>query len=1492
MRVFHDAFGEECKRILDVASSEKPKPASTTVAATSSSSLTKSGTTTHDDTSKSDFHSELDFGGSDSVDAHFRSRDKDFERYSSSHSRDRYDDDREKDKHRHERDRDRDRDRDRGDRDRDRDHRHDKKDRKYEKEKRHHSSSSSSYHHKSDKDKDRRDRDHRSHHRDKKERDRDSSKYRDSYKKVSDREYTSSSVPEQLAYSKPSVETNFGSSGYTNIPTSIKAPPSSTYEQSYAYSALPGTYPAPSHGSYHYVPSASIPSGHQPTWHHMPWHSGSSVPSTIIPPPPADSWQSSRVAPLPPLPNINIDAEENWDDEVDDPPPPPLPPTTPPRSASTKKRREKEKEKKIDDEDQATIDLDTRIAMMFKEKSFGAAPPFLQMDDSDTDAEHNKTDDNDDHPIDTKSKSSPANRTPPSPNKATIKSCENKSKSSKPIRKEQIVDAGASDISSSDDEILHRKGAYSPTDDRKANRGEDDKMSLSSLSSNDDKDDKPPLPSTQPPLPPTPPKSQMFPPPPSYLYPPGTQPYYYPASTPAVGPPGYTSNLYQPQYMPQHPYMQPYVPGFTHLFTPNSYMSPTTQALSTHQKKTVPQRDPYEVTINSAIDRVTAELKQILKKDFNKKMIENTAYKKFETWWDDKEKTKGAPNSSIVAVEKINGPTPKRIPDTKKAPDINQLLNNNLENFDNYSGISLGLRAQIPKLPSFRRIRKQPSPVPLDEDSCKGLSDQEEMVQGSESETEPEQQPQRTKVSFSDSVDLSKIPRKRKGSTSTITSSSEDDSSSDDSDSDSDSSSLSEVGGDDTPKLTHKVKSPRPVETVAATKERRIYSDTESDADDIVTPRPPSPTIKSTIKSKGDIYSDTSSEDETGTHEKKNDAPANLVKNIQDSVKKPTISISDDYSSQSPKPPRTPGRESPAPRKSVYDYDRIYSDSEEEREYQEKRRRNTQYMEEIEREFKEEQLKELQSNKKKEIEKEEALMEIDEEPLPEKAPSPGDPLTPCITKPPPTPGAKIPQIMDPISNYVKKLDENKQIASTSSAATTTISVTAANNLSADKVPELNGITPYKNVPDTYPPTPDILYEDANRSVKLSPSASSDGGSSQESQASQASQIAMMDHCYSLPPSASPSISSLTSPPAQQPPAPFKKSEQQRVLTPLAEKQSTDLLAHDHGYTSNATSATVIPPLQQQQQQKQGPGRPKKDSKRYIQKQVAIAAALAQEEAIKEAARKKAAAPFVPEERYTERDMREEMILLYEFLTKGIDKEDIEYLKQSYEYLLQDDANSYWLNATHWMDHCVTDRALLPPPTKKRKREDENLKHASGSARTEGFYKVDLREKAKFKYHHAKLQAGETAAHLADATSSKLVSKMQGASREARSNQRRLLTAFGASTESELLKFNQLKFRKKQLKFAKSAIHDWGLFAMEPIAADEMVIEYVGQMIRPVVADLRETKYEAIGIGSSYLFRIDLETIIDATKCGNLARFINHSCNVSQNDLLYLYNVYR
>lgn len=99
----------------------------------------------------------------------------------------------------------------------------------------------------------------------------------------------------------------------------------------------------------------------------------------------------------------------------------------------------------------------------------------------------------------------------------------------------------------------------------------------------------------------------------------------------------------------------------------------------------------------------------------------------------------------------------------------------------------------------------------------------------------------------------------------------------------------------------------------------------------------------------------------------------------------------------------------------------------------------------------------------------------------------------------------------------------------------------------------------------------------------------------------------------------------------------------------------------------------------------------------------------------------------------------------------------------------------------------------------------------------------------------------------------------------------------ADADSDVFAFNQLRTRKKQLKFQRSPIHDWGLYAVESITAGEMVIEYVGEVIRAQVADIREKWYEKIGIGSSYLFRVDDDAVVDATKKGSMARLINHCC---------------
>lgn len=153
--------------------------------------------------------------------------------------------------------------------------------------------------------------------------------------------------------------------------------------------------------------------------------------------------------------------------------------------------------------------------------------------------------------------------------------------------------------------------------------------------------------------------------------------------------------------------------------------------------------DPHMPTINAVVHQITQELKQILKKDFNKKMVENTAFKKFETWWEEEssKEHKVSKNVDDATADKAA---------EKSKDSINILLEANRENlYSNISldnlGFGLGLRASLPKMPSFRR-KKIPSPVPEDEDSRK-LSDNEEIVHDSDSE----QRPRPRKVSSSSS---------------------------------------------------------------------------------------------------------------------------------------------------------------------------------------------------------------------------------------------------------------------------------------------------------------------------------------------------------------------------------------------------------------------------------------------------------------------------------------------------------------------------------------------------------------------------------------------------------------------------------------------------------------------------------------------------------------------------------------------------------------------
>ncbi|XP_059359414.1 histone-lysine N-methyltransferase SETD1B-A [Carassius carassius] len=239
--------------------------------------------------------------------------------------------------------------------------------------------------------------------------------------------------------------------------------------------------------------------------------------------------------------------------------------------------------------------------------------------------------------------------------------------------------------------------------------------------------------------------------------------------------------------------------------------------------------------------------------------------------------------------------------------------------------------------------------------------------------------------------------------------------------------------------------------------------------------------------------------------------------------------------------------------------------------------------------------------------------------------------------------------------------------------------------------------------------------------------------------------------------------------------------------------------------------------------------------------------------------------------FSPRSERREKLVLHAVWTKGVNEEEINHLKATYERLVVEDKECDWLNSTRWVPHPPTST----PDDRPRRWRDGIRNHVTGCARSEGYYFISKRE--KLRYLRDELSASEE--FISDKQGKSVPAQIPSSSRsgsELRAEQRRLLSSF--SCDSDLLKFNQLKFRKKKLRFGRSRIHDWGLFAEEPIAADEMIIEYVGQSIRQVIADMREGRYEKEGIGSSYLFRVDQDTIIDATKCGNLARFINHSCN--------------
>lgn len=235
-----------------------------------------------------------------------------------------------------------------------------------------------------------------------------------------------------------------------------------------------------------------------------------------------------------------------------------------------------------------------------------------------------------------------------------------------------------------------------------------------------------------------------------------------------------------------------------------------------------------------------------------------------------------------------------------------------------------------------------------------------------------------------------------------------------------------------------------------------------------------------------------------------------------------------------------------------------------------------------------------------------------------------------------------------------------------------------------------------------------------------------------------------------------------------------------------------------------------------------------------------------------------------------------------------DEEDLEFLRQSLEDVPAAPVSSE--NLEEWARkekllkaHYRGEHGVIYKP----KIEGYYVPNSTGCARTEGVSKIPLSEKRKYLPQYAKAQRSrEEAQNQAAAAEIKLAQTRLGpgpvittarADRLANRNSAREINAKMANEDDDKARFNQLSYRTKHLRLGRSAIHGWGLFSEAKVAANDMVIEFVGEVVSQKVSEKREKKYLESGLGSSYLFSLDNGFVVDGTKRGNMSRFINHSC---------------
>ena len=74
---------------------------------------------------------------------------------------------------------------------------------------------------------------------------------------------------------------------------------------------------------------------------------------------------------------------------------------------------------------------------------------------------------------------------------------------------------------------------------------------------------------------------------------------------------------------------------------------------------------------------------------------------------------------------------------------------------------------------------------------------------------------------------------------------------------------------------------------------------------------------------------------------------------------------------------------------------------------------------------------------------------------------------------------------------------------------------------------------------------------------------------------------------------------------------------------------------------------------------------------------------------------------------------------------------------------------------------------------------------------------------------------------------------------------------------------------------RSRLHGYGVFAAEVIRKNKRIIDYAGELVLNRDSVEREVRY--LEEGCIWVFRVNRRWSRDAAVNGNIARFINHSC---------------